>query len=134
MQTSQVITITAMATLLGGCFGFKAFQPPPYEYENWDKAGSTEADIGRALLECGTGPIIDRRFSFTLNEVALSRLCMEENGFRWKNDSPWRSNICLGRTPPSACEAGTPAPHRDPDKRISSAYCHDFPRARGCQP
>ena len=132
MRVKKIVLMTITTVFLDGCFGFKPFQPPPYEYENWDKLGATEADVGKALLECGLGPINNKKYLFTLNDAALASLCMEAEGFRWKLKEPWRHLFCFDGAP--ACRPGTPAPLRDPNKRFNSVYCHDFPRSSACQP
>ena len=132
MRTKRLLPITIMSMLLSGCLGFKPFQPPPYAYEYWVKPGATEADVGKALLECGANPMMDKRYPVTLNEAVLAALCMEANGFKSNLDGPWRNAFCIDGAP--ACRPGTPAPLRDPNKRINSVYCHDFPRSSACRP
>jgi hypothetical protein len=36
---------------VGGCFGYKPFQPPPYLSESWEKSGVSENQVLASLLD-----------------------------------------------------------------------------------
>jgi hypothetical protein len=133
------LILTLGALLLAGCVNPQAFQPPPSAEELWHKTGATNDEITKALLECGSVSPRTARFKneprMTPNENVLMRLCMEANGFTsdFENSS---KGFCKRWSSESlqACRPGTPAPARDPNKRISSEFCHAFPRAKVCIP
>jgi hypothetical protein len=129
------LTITAMP-LLAGCFGYEPFQPNPDPDQRWRKTGATNTGIVAALLECGVpdprGPDHRIRVDRTPDEVALSKLCMENAGFVSDREDSW-SGYCKYFKAIDSCRKGTQAPHRDINKRLNSQFCQVFPRADVCR-
>ena len=127
--------IFSFVVILGGCLGYKPFQPPPPPSESWTKAGTSEADVAAALLECGfpqpRGRVPGRQQEMSLDEDALALLCMERSGFVARYGNSY-SSFCRNFKGVSACQAGTPAPLRDVNKRLSSQFCKRFPHADVC--
>lgn len=131
------VFILTAAIMLTGCFGFKPFQPPPDPDERWRKPGATNTEIVVALLECGVpnprGPNHRLRVVMTPDEVALSKLCMENAGFMSDFDDSWEG-YCKNFKEINSCKPGARPPIRDVNKRLNSRFCEMFPRADACLP
>jgi hypothetical protein len=130
------IALIGIVSSLCGCFGFRPFQPPPDEYEVWDRANSDEEDVRKSLLDCGyPSPFNSGKYEFSRNDYVLANLCMERLGFVYDSDMTWRG-VCVPRGGESipACAAGVEPPSPDPRKRLSSPFCQQFSKARICKP
>lgn len=131
------IMVMTGSLLLASCVNPMAFQPPPDEQDLWHKAGSSNTEIVKALLECGdTSP--RARFNtdpgMTRNETALMLLCMEASGFTSDFDHSSKGFCKSLQSQPWACQGDTPAPSRDVNRRLNSAFCHAYPKADVCVP
>jgi hypothetical protein len=127
--------IVIIVPALAGCFGSKPFQPPPDEFEMWNKPGVGPAFIKRYLLECGyPSPINAGKYEFSINNYVLGNLCMERLGFCYKSDVPWRS-ICKSKNgmDAPACSGSATVSTHDRQGRVSSPFCKDFPGADVCR-
>ena len=131
-------SLLATGVAVGGVSGRQPFQPPPSGEERWHKVGATGDEVTKALLECGDVSPRATRFkgepTMTQNESVLMRLCMEANGFTSDFEDSSKG-FCKGwHSPPPACQPGTPTPARDVNMRLSSAFCHAYPKAHVCIP
>jgi hypothetical protein len=135
VRLANGVIILFFSIALSGCIGFKPFQPPPGPSESWAKAGASEGDVTAALLECGftqpRGRVPGLQERMTLDEDALALLCMEHSGFTAKYGNSY-ADFCRNFKGVEACKAGTTAPRRDVEKRLSSRFCARFPRADVC--
>lgn len=96
-------------------------------------AGHDLTTIAANVISANEAPVL-RGATMTQNESVLMRLCMEANGFT-SNFEDSSKGFCKGwHSPPPACQPGTPAPARDVNMRLSSAFCHAYPKARVCIP
>lgn len=131
-------TLLGAGAAVSSASGRQPFQPPPEDQDRWHKAGATNTEVVKALLECGdTSPRapFSGAPAMTANEVVLMKLCMQESGFTADYDAS-AEGYCKSEPLPrsTACELGTQAPAREVNKRLSSAFCHFYPRADACAP
>ena len=121
--------------LVTRCFGYKPFQPNPYEYERWSKPGNSELDVRKAMLECGypsPNGVRDRMItlSTTPDEIALMYRCMSDSGYLCDGG---KYDVCQGYVAVAACTPGAPVPERSVSRRLDSKFCQVFSRADVCQ-
>ncbi len=106
----------------------------------WGKAGATNTEVVKALLECGdTSPRAPFHGApnMTLEQSVMMSLCMEADGFRsnYENSTEGFCKRNSSVNPPIlACRRGTQAPARNVNKRINSVFCHVYPKADVCAP
>ncbi|MQR01782.1 hypothetical protein [Glaciimonas soli] len=128
-----IFVISCVMTLLSGCFGFKPFQPAPYEFEAWKKQGVTPVDVQIALLECGYQDTLgygSTHVRATDNEIVAKEKCMESDGFS-KKDAYWRE-LCQTNKTLAACQSDAPHRLRNIQTRLDSQFCSNFPFSRVC--
>ena len=125
-----------VAPLLSACFGYKPFQPNPYEYERWSRLGDDELAVRKAMLECGypsPNGVRDRMVSVTTtpDEIVMMYRCMTNSGYLY-DGKPY--NVCQGGySSLSACDRGASVPRRDVTRRLNGRFCHVFPLADVCK-
>ena len=83
---NNIIFLVTLTISIGGCFGIKPFQPPPAEYESWEKSGVSDPEVRRTLLACGYPNPYGFDRDYIPNDVAIAEQCMFSRGFR-RNDS-----------------------------------------------
>jgi hypothetical protein len=136
MRKKTMLIVAAMP-LLAGCFGYKPFQPNPYEYERWSKPDDSEFAIRKAMLECGypsPNGVRDRMISLstTPDEIVLMYKCMSNSGYLYDGK---KYNVCQhGYADVVSCKPGAVAPERKVSRRLDSRFCRAFPNADACEP
>ena len=131
----KTIFLIAISLMLASCFGRKPFQPPPKEYEAWKKAGATELETKKMLLECGyPDPLNSGGYAWPINDMILSDLCLQTNGFVFNSDRNWRSYMCPknSKTNPPACQPNAVIPTPSIERRLNSPYCKKYPKSAPC--
>ena len=102
----------------------KPFRAPPANFEMWQKAGASNLEIQKAVMECGyktpgygfEEKVIDR------NSYALQQLCMQKNGFIYDRRE---KTFCRHYPSLDACKPENVGaiPDRDINKRLNSPFC-----------
>lgn len=132
--------ITIILLALTGCGGLSMHnidRPAPTLSEGWVKAGATQLDVKKALLECGA-PHPDandfiyekafgvKDFDEQMSHFLLTKACMERAGFadRWRSlaQSCADTNFPERQTYP-ACQPGAVIPERSVERRLNSWHC-----------
>jgi hypothetical protein len=135
---NRVIIFVLLA--LSGCGGYSIRnidKPAPALSEGWIKAGATQLDVKKALLECGA-PHPDandfiyekalgiKDFDEQMSHFLLTKACMERAGYadRWRSlaQSCADSNFPKRKTYP-ACQPGAAIPERSVERRLNSWHC-----------
>jgi hypothetical protein len=130
----MVSLVFMFSTILTACFGYKPFQPNPFEYERWSKAGEEETNVRKAMLECGypsPNGVRDRMVSMsaTPDDVVMMYRCMTNSGYLYDGKN---YDVCGTESGLASCQPGVPAPSRDVNKRLNSQFCKRFPHADVC--
>jgi len=134
MMIRHVLIFFIIVISFSGCF---RKVPISYAYEDFKKAGASELEVQKALLECGfESPLGDSRND--LNNGVIMDRCMEKAGFIYE----WYLNYTHGKTfceeHPTIPECFLPLdqiPDRNVTKRFNSEWCKvKFPNAKACQP
>jgi hypothetical protein len=106
MEILHFIIMSFVCFSLVACFG-KPFQPPPPEYANWEKKGSTTDEIKQTMRSCGYKDLYgyggDR--NATLEDRVIRESCMFDHEYRHKDGF---RGLCSLRNMESiaACHAG----------------------------
>jgi hypothetical protein len=129
------VVLLLASCFLGGCTSYGPFQPPPTPSESWSRIGASEKDVAAALLECGVaeprGRIPGAVRKMSLDDVALTLLCMEHSGFLARDANSY-ADFCRNFKEVSSCSPVTLAPPRDVERRLNSDFCKKFPLADVC--
>lgn len=129
MKFSSAFFFFASLAFQTGCTG-KPFQPPPFEFESWEKSEASEQEIKKALLECGYPDPFVAGGKATANEFVIMSRCMEKSGFSSK--MPY--SLCRGNFNLPACALQeTEIPSRAIEKRLGGRFCREFPRTDVCK-
>lgn len=133
--------IILIALLATGCTRYNVSnidKPPPKEYQSWHKAGATEIDIKKALLECGAPAphSTDHTYSAAgikgnqkiMNHHYLTSSCMEQAGY---SHAWWGRTVqasCTDINFPDrknfpACQLGVEIPKPSIERRLNSWHC-----------
>ncbi len=121
-----------LLTLLVGCT--KPFQPMKPGYKLWSKAGASDLDVKKAMLECGEptpDPTVQsfvyafglRDDDSQLNYFFLTDSCMENAGFKPHRYTvaeycSWDRHKHL-----PACQPGAEIPEPSVERRVNSWWC-----------
>ena len=122
------VTLTPVLTACG-----KPFQPPPPQFKMWHKPDTSDLDIKRALLECGSlSPYKSSVEDTTFNNVALYQLCMQKNGFIFDRRT---NTFCREYPNLDACkpENAKAIPSQDANLRLNSLFCKQSPHFEECK-
>ena len=136
-MSKKAILIFAAIPLLEGCFGYKPFQPNPYEYERWSKPGDSELSVRKAMLECGypsPNGVRDRMISLatTPDEIVFMYKCMGNGDYLYDGK---KYNVCQhGYSDFASCKPGAIVPERRVSRRLDGKFCSVFPNADVCKP
>ena len=116
-----VLSSVALTTAITACG--KPFQPPPPPVERWQKSGSSQLEIKKALLECGE-PSPYKGFDelITNNSYALTQLCMQKNGFIFDRRTKTQCSVYPNLDACKPENAGD-IPDRDINRRLNSPFC-----------
>ncbi|WP_431276021.1 hypothetical protein ACQ858_07015 [Variovorax ureilyticus] len=129
MKFASVFFLFVSLALQTGCAG-KPFQPPPFEFESWEKPGTSEQEIKRALLECGYPDPFIAGGKASANEFVIMSRCMEKSGFTSK--IPY--SLCRGNFNLPACALpDAEIPNRKIEKRLGGRFCRELPGADVCK-
>lgn len=106
--------------------------------KRWKKAGVSDLETRKALLECGSGVYAGKNAyelmkTLTLTQydhgLVLIKKCMLVDGFEYLGNA----DLCASLSIP-ACQPDTIIPAREVERRINGAYCIDAPYLNECQP
>ena len=128
----QIITIISLSLLLVPSMAFCGGKPRPPYYSDWTKPGATVLDVKKIILECGW-PSPDpsnreiQRAEMTLNDQALTELCMMRSGFICQ-DKSW----CHYQPDLPACQPGAGIPKPSVERRLNGRYCTIKRSFEGC--
>lgn len=121
-------TVFFLVVILSGCNIASKFQPLPDYYLVWTKPGTTELDVKKALMECGlpspsptgNGPDVAH---MSLNDMALSDLCMVNAGFTYHDSFKRNSSFCKSYPSLPACQPGAKIPKPSKALRLNNDLC-----------
>ena len=106
--------------------------------KRWKKAGASDLEIRKALLECGSGVYIGKDAyelmkTLTLTQydhgLVLIKKCMLADNFDYLGNV----DLCENQSIP-ACQPDAIVPTREVERRINGAFCRDDPYLYECQP
>ncbi|WP_312971743.1 hypothetical protein [Pseudomonas sp.] len=113
----SLILILLFSTLTA-CWGRQPFQPPPFNFEIWQKPGASTLEVKKALLECGSPhPQDDDR---PPNQRAETQNCLIAAGYRMPKQYP---SWCTLQPDLPACRSGVVPPSPSAERRLHSDYC-----------
>lgn len=130
----HILMFLIIGIVFSGCF---RKVPISYMYEDYKKAGASELEVQKALLECGyESPLGDSRND--LNNGVIMNRCMEKAGFidEWYLNYTHGKTFCEKHPTIPACFLPIDQiPDRNVTKRLNSEWCTiKFPNAKACQP
>ncbi|TBU92059.1 hypothetical protein [Phytopseudomonas dryadis] len=116
MRTLSLILL--LATSLSACYANPPFQPPPFNFEIWQKPGASILQVKKALLECGAPhPQDDER---PANQRAETQNCLIAAGYRMPKQYP---SQCTLQPDLPTCQSGVIPPSPSTERRLNSDYC-----------
>lgn len=139
MEKTKLLLLAFFVANTSACGIRKAFQPLPYNYEEYKKHNSSEIEVKKALLECGMedplgilkpDPGMSRKE--VIEMLAGAELCMFNDGFVLAANHP--GPLCKRISNIEICkpENAHLIPKRDVKRRLESLYCKKFPKAQAC--
>jgi len=117
-----IFMLLLISILSTGCGPFSPayYQPPEPAYTSYKKEGSTELDVKKSMLECGTAPITERNED--MNTFILADWCMERMGYRSTLSRSEGCKLEHNKQYP-ACQPGAVIPKPSVERRLNSEYC-----------
>lgn len=104
----------------------------------WNKAGVSELETRKALLECGSGVYLGKNAYELMKTLPLTQYdhglvlikkCMLADGFEYLGNV----DLCANQSIP-ACQPDAIVPKREVEHRINGAYCVESSFIPECQP
>ncbi|GEM_PF-977166 len=140
----EKVIFLMLSLLITGCWKYSIGnidQPPPYMYQTWKKAGKTELDVKKDMLECGYISVdYDNNYMYEkigiysrderMNYYFMVSLCMEKLGYtRVRTFKETIAESCSQtknypeRKNYLACQPGVKVPEPTEERRIKGPYC-----------
>jgi len=120
-----ILMILLVSALTTGC-NKAYFQPPGPTYIYYKKAGATELDVKKAMLECGMSDVDmgSGNFKQDMNTSFLADWCMEQSSFQSTEGGSTEKTCKLEdyRQYP-ACQPDAVIPKPSVERRLNSEYC-----------
>ncbi|SHL48010.1 hypothetical protein [Phytopseudomonas punonensis] len=114
----RALILILLFSTLTACWGRQPFQPPPFNFEIWQKPGASTLEVKKALLECGSPhPQEDDR---PPNQRAETQSCLIAAGYRMPKQYP---SWCTLQPDLPACQSGVVPPSPSAERRLQSDYC-----------
>lgn len=116
MRTLPMLLL--LAASLSACYANPPFQPPPFNFEVWQKPGASTLEVKKALLACGSPhPQEDDR---SPNQRAETQNCLIAAGYRMPKQYPTQ---CTLQPDLPACQPGETPTSPSAERRLDSDYC-----------
>ncbi len=116
MRTLPMLLL--LAASLSACYANPPFQPPPFNFEVWQKPGASTLEVKKALLACGSPhPQEDDR---SPNQRAETQNCLIAAGYRMPKQYPTQ---CTLQPDLPACQPGETPTSPSAERRLNSDYC-----------
>lgn len=134
MRNQLYITALFLALTTQAACTTKPFQPPPPEFEMWERQGVGQLETKKKLLECGSPSPDPNILSYKnvfhieervalLNKFLLEDSCMEGAGFSHKDRSVRERCGWTSRSSLPACQDSAEIPQPSVKRRLNSWWC-----------
>jgi len=128
MRLVLMLSLFSLLVVACGPLSPAYYQPTEPTYKYYKKAGATELDVKKAMLECGISDIdtSSGNFKQDMNSFLLADWCMEKSGFVGaKGADMIMEEACKleHNAKYSACQPGAVIPNPSVERRLNSEYC-----------